>query len=758
MSECHLVKNRVVLQISRAVLLGLFLFATVAQAQTATESPSGVARTSDETSTGGLTEIIVTAQRREQTVQNVAISMEAYSGQQLAALGMNNVQDIAQSTPNVQFASFYGNGRPDVAIRGISVGDLFTDFEQSPVGFYNDDVYIGARDGQLGQMFDLDRVEVLRGPQGTLFGRNTTAGAVNFIAKKPGNAFEADGSVTYGRFNEIDVDGGVTAPISDTLSLRVSGIKRQRDGWVFNINPDAPQSRVNDIDNWGARAILRWQPTEGMTWLLNVHGNGNHSATPVIFGDLGTEGFPAPNIYSGYQNPGNWNQTAANEPQYEHINGHGVSATGTIRIGEATLTSISAFDYVDYAEHEDDDGSPIQIGAQYSRSQTRQYSQEFRLAAQQEPFDWVTGLYYYTDKLVQTYYQAGFTDPIFYGSGYSILAVNYPAQSSHNYAGFGDLRYSLTDQWTVDVGARYTHETKHLFSQAFRSFPPDTTEFQTIGGPGNPDSHLNNSWSAPTGKVALEWKPSKGILAYGSYSRGFKSGGYNGLAFNSITELAPYEPETDNTFELGLKTSWLDGRVTANAAVFLNKLNELQVLDVQVIQGFSYFFVRNAGKATTKGGEFQVNAAPGGGWNFSAGLGLLNTRYDRYVLPDGVDYTGEELTNAPKISGNVMVQYSLPLLGGTLGPNVDWSYEGFRWTDNPHRPGIDAIPGYGLLNARIPWTTADERFEFSIWGRNLTNKHYFLETIGNGIAAYGNADSYHADPRTFGIMVRVKFH
>jgi iron complex outermembrane receptor protein len=717
--------------------------------QSSIASPSSDASSSADN--GALQEIVVSAQRRAQTVQDVAISMDAFSGDQLAKLGMNDVQDIAANTPNVRFASFYGAGRPDVSIRGISIGDLFTDFEQSPVGFYNDDVYIGSRSGQLAQMFDLDRVEVLRGPQGTLFGRNTTAGAVNFIAKKPGDSFETDGSISYGRWNEIDFQAGVTLPLSDVLSIRFSGIKRQRDGWVFDHVADAPQGRLDDVDNWGARTIVSFHPSSQMEWLLNVHGTANHTTTPVVFGDLGTTGANAPNVYTGYLNPSGWNQVASGQPAYENVNTHGVSLTGNMNFGNLKLTSISDYDQVDYAEAEDDSGSPINVATAVQSSYVRQFSEELRLSAKQGPLDWVAGLYWYTDKLQQEYLETSFTDPIFYGSGLSEIAVNYPEQASHNYAEFGDLRYSFADQWTLDVGARYTVESKHLHGEAFRAFPPDPTFTQSIGGPGQADSNFNNRWSAPTGRVALEYKPTSDILSYVSWNRGFKSGGYNGLAFNSASELAPYNPEKDDTYELGVKTTWFDGRLTANADVFYNKLKDMQVLDVEIVDAFAYFYVRNAATATTKGAEFELKASPGGGLTASLGIGLLNTRYGTFVLPDGANYSGEELTNAPKFTGNAAIQDSFTVFEGTLAPNLNFSYTAFRWTDNPHRPGIDDIPAYGVLNGNIPWTTSDGRWEYSLWARNLTDKHYYLQTVGNGAVAYGTALSYHADPRTYGV-------
>jgi iron complex outermembrane recepter protein len=703
-----------------------------------------------------LEEITVTAQKRVQSIQDVSISMAAYTDQEIKQLGMYTVADLAKYTPNVSFSSFFSVGKPDISIRGYSIGALFTDFEQAPVGIYNDDVYMGSRSGQLSQMFDLERVEVLRGPQGTLFGRNTSAGAISFISKKPSDQFEADADVTYGRWNEVDVDAGMTMPISDTLSVRVAGIKMYREGWQFNVNPAADGERLDNVDNWGARVLVQWKPTSDMTWLLNVHGSGNDTKTPVVHADLGSTGVNAPNIYTGYLAPPEWNVVASNSPIYEILHAHGASLDGNVGLGAMTLTSISAYERVDYSEAEDDDASPYSVGGFESRSIVDQYSQEIRLAAKQGPFDWIAGLYYYHDNLTQNTSAFAFTDPFFVDTPlFDVAGIvqNSPTQSSHNEAVFGDLRYLFAPEWTLDIGARYTRETKDLHAAAQQSFPAlGPGFFPTIGGPGEPNSSLSDSWSAPTGRVAFEWRPMTGLMAYTSWSRGFKSGGYNGLAATSVIELGPYNPEKDNTYEIGVKSTWLDGRVTANLAVFYNKIKDLQVLYVDTIQGIPYFFVVNAASGTSKGAEFELRAQPGGGWSFSSGLGLLNTKYDSYVLPNGgPNYTGEEFVNAPKITGNVIAQYSFPLFSGTFGPNINFAYQGFRWTDNPHRPGIDDIPGYGLLGANLPWTTPNGRLQIALWGENLTNKHYYTDTVGNDYLTDGAAASYHGTPRTYGI-------
>jgi len=751
---------------ARLACWGLLAFSAIPLPAASADSDNSPTETLEEIDLSTLPALMVTAQKRNQSVQEVAISMAAYTEQQLQDLGVNTVVDLAQHTSNMHFTSFFGAGKPNISIRGISIGQLFTNFEQAPVGIYHDEVFVGARSGQLAQMFDQERIEVLRGPQGTLYGRNTTAGAINFIAKKPGERFEAEGSVNYGRFNEIDVEAGVTLPLSDTLSLRVAGIKRQREGWQTNIDPSAPpgQRESDDIDNWGTRALLQWKPKDGMTWLLNVHASGNDTHTPVLHADRGGTGLNAVNPLTGYLEGGRWDQISVNDPSKETIKAHGAALTATIDFRGMTLTSISAYEAIDYTEMDDGDGSPYRMAPISTRDSMSQYSQELRLAAKQGRLDWVAGLFYYHDDLTQRFRTESFTDPFFDTPAFAAANItgaileNFSAQTSRNYAGFGDVRYALAQRWTLDVGARYTHEEKQFSTAAFQSLPfLDVPRFQTIGFPGDALATAHPRWSALTGRLALEWTPLKDILAYGSVSHGFKSGGVNGFAFNSSVELAPYDPEEIDLYELGLKSAWLGGRVVANAAVFYNELKGIQALVGDVSNTIPLLFVRNAAGGTSRGAELELRAQLTKRWNVSLGLGLLNTRFTRFVLPDGTDYSGQEFTYAPKVTGNAQVQYLIHLFGGTLVPQATLSYVSHQWWENAHRPGLDETGGYAVVDTAIPWRTEDKRLELSVWCRNLTDKHYFLNVFGSGFNLYGAGESYHAAPRTYGVTARYSF-
>ena len=708
---------------------------------------SGRAAAASDTSVSSdseIKEIIVTAQRRAQSAQDVSLSMAVLSGDQLQSRGISDLGKLADDTPNMNFVTPYAMGNPNISIRGVSIGQVFGPTAVSPVGVYYDDVYIGARSAQLGQMFDQERVEVLRGPQGTLFGRNTNGGAIDVISRKPGDHFEADGSVTYGRFNEIDIDGGVSMPVTDTVSVRLSGVKRDRDGWVTNVNPDAiGPSKLDNVDNWGARALVQWKPTADMTWLLNVHGNGNDSRTPVIYSDLGR------NTYTGYQPNLPWNQVSLTFAPEEVINAHGAYLTGNINFSGLTLTTISAFDHADYRDYIDFDGAPQAIAIDSSPSNVSEYSQEFRLGAKSGALDWVTGLYYYHENLdAPPAYNPAFTDPIFAGQGLSSVTQSAINQISYNYAVFGDVRWTVSDSFTLGVGARYTHEVKEAHGYGSVQYPDVSPVFIP-----QYDLTKSDNWSAPTGRIVAEWRPVGGILAYGSFSRGFKSGG-----FSADNTLAPYDPEKDNTFEVGLKTTSFDQHLIANLALFYNDLKDLQTLVLvpnPLVPGDTTALTKNAASGKSKGAEIEVEARDIASWTFTAGVGLLNTRYDEFQFLPFVSFAGHQFTNAPKATANTSAQYRFHLPGGsTFEPQARWTYRSHVWFDPHESASYYGGAGYSLIDADLPWRSSDGRWTVALWGHNIADRRYSTYTVGNEKLTAGAAVDFHGDPRTYGVRVQ----
>lgn len=698
-----------------------------------------------------LEEIVVSAQRRQQTVQDVALNVQAYTGDQLKEQGINSVTEITKSIPNVQIDSYYPSAQPNITIRGMGMGAVFGPQATAGVGIYYDDVYMGARDGQMAQMFDLERVEVLLGPQGTLYGRNTTAGAINFISKKPGDRFEADASVTYGRWNEVDIDGGLTLPASDTLSFRVAGVKHQRDGWMFNTYLAAPQYRLNDIDDWGARALALWKPTENMSWLLNLHGGESFTTSPAVSQDLGSDGTNGPNTFTGYVGPTAFNQVQLNSPVWAVLRMHGVGLTGNIDFGDIRLTSITGYDYV-YASHAyDQDGSPFDISSDKGRDVVQEWSQELRLSAKHGPFDWVAGLY--MDRQHLTYYtpyNPNFADPTLTPLGLTFATIGDTVQNDSTAAAFGDLRYSLTNWWTLEIGARYTYEKKAVNSN-------QSTQFYGDPVPELATANLSDHWGAPSGRVALEYRPETNILAYGSYGRGFKGGGLGNA------QSPTFAPEYDNAYELGLKTSWFENRLILNADVFYNQLYNAQELVVTFAPDnplFPIFSTKNAAQGTSYGAEFEIQARPMRALSTSLNVGLLRTHFGAFQFDPETSLAGNEFTQAPKLSFSWHMQYEVGLgqRVGSLTPNLSVSYKGGEWYDPHEVPGLDHQGGYTVVDGTLPWHSPNDAWEVSAWVRNMMNKHYYSEGIGiNGHLSWGAGVSYHAPPRSYGITVAYRF-
>src|SRR5665213_468226 len=728
-----------------SALVAAILWSTGASAADQSNAPAP-ARTAAGEGDSELQEVLVTAQRREQSVQDVSLSMEVLTQQDLKSRGVTDIGKLADSTPNMNFVTPYAMGNPNISIRGISIGQVFGPTAVSPVGVYYDDVYIGARSAQLGQMFDQERVEVLRGPQGTLFGRNTNAGAIDLYSRKPGDQFEADGSVTYGRFNERDVDGGVSIPVSDTLAVRVSGVMRNRDGWVTNINEDAPGTHhLDDVSNWGARALAVWKPSSDMSWTLNLHGNGSNSTTPVVYSDLNV------NTFTGYKGAGlPWNEVSLSFAPQEVINAKGAYLTGNINFLGMTFTTISAFDHANYRDYIDFDGSPQMIAIDQSPNNVNEYSQEFRLASKSGPFDWVTGLYFYHEDL--NLYQAqnpAFTDPIFAGEGLASNTNDGVSQISYNYAVFGDVRWAITDTFTLGIGARYTREVKQAHGFGSIQSPDAGPAFLP-----QYDLSKSDNWSAPTGRIVGEWRPIKGPLAYASASRGFKSGG-----FSADSTLEPYNPERDNTYEVGLKTTSFNQHLIANLALFYNDLTDLQTLVLvpnPLVPGDTEALTKNAASGKSKGAEIELDARDIAGWSFSASAGLLNTRYDQFQFLPFLSFAGHEFTNAPKFTTDSSAQYKFLLPGGsTFEPQVRITYRSHVWFDphenlNPSRYGAG---GYGVIDGNLPWRSIDGHWTLSLWGHNLADRHYITYTVGNEFLTAGAAVSFHGDPRTYGVSV-----
>lgn len=698
-----------------------------------------------------LEEVIVTAQKREQSIQDVPISVTAFSGEELREFRFNDLRDLTQQTPNMSLAG-YNESKPEIVIRGYAMSDLFTALDASPVGVYNDEVYIGARSGLLSQMYDLERVEVLRGPQGTLWGRNTTGGAVHFVSNKPDPSGEVNGYVTatVAEQDQFDIEGAISVPlVDDVLALRVSGIRRDMGGYTKNAFTGGD---LDGVDSWAARAQLVWTPSESATWRLAIEGSDSEVNGPA-WHTIGM-GNNEPSPTTGYVDPPGFHTVSTDFPPLNTTEKAGISLQGTIDLdwfGGTTFTTISNYQTNDTQYRSDWDGQSFDLGRDtLIQDDTEQWSQELRLASNSgERLNWTLGFYYYSDEVDGSQHQTVF-------GGFFDIFNDY-VQGNDAWAVFGNMDYALSEDLTLRLGLRYTDEEKDMRANATDSF----------GTPAIVDFNDSESWTEPTGSIGLDWSVSEDALVYASVSRGFKSGGYNGAAFNDASEVGPFDPELNDAYELGAKTTWMDGKLRVNGAVFYNDIEDIQAL---VPAGVFFLVIDNASSATLQGAELEVYAQPTDRLNFSFTASFLDTEYGDYfnqalpvAYPDvtiDTNLRGNELPHSPSEKFSGMIQYNIPFIGGsTLTPRFEFTHSGDRYLSSPNRP-IDQGDSFTVMNARLKWADANDRWQATLWVTNLDDEQYALASTGS-LAFFGltgSATERRGQPRTLGLTLNYNFN
>ncbi len=741
-----------------------------------------------------LEEIIVTATKREEPIQDIGISVSAFEKDEIREYRFDRFWEISDQTPNVDITSFLGNSRPTISIRGGEI-QSFSAFDEISVGVYQDGVFLASRSGQLSQVFDLERIEVLRGPQGTLYGRNTPAGAIKYISRKPGDEFAVNGAVTVGNFDAVDFEVGVDIPVSDNLQLRVAGVSKQRDGFVKNIFPSsgivaspAPlldpnfsnvADELEDLNYWGARGTLVWQASDALEVTLNIHASDDKGAYPAYFSDRG-QGRGEPNVIfptptGGYTAPsldgrGDFWTTEVSRTPVSTKEAFGVNLTGIYEFDNGwELTSITGFESVDSFEDRDTDGTPFLGQNFYIADDVEQWSQELTLAGQTGPIDWVGGVYYFNSniKLNSTLLNGGPSGPGFYWT-------NDLEQDDESWAVFADVSYSVLDNVDIVAGIRYSDEEKELSGITYGSFAgPAACCFSLAPtfsfAPFVPIDLNEESWSSTIGRAGLEWKVTDDILLYGGWSRGFRSGGFAGFIVGS-TSLEPYGDEKRDQYEVGIKSTWLDGRLQFNFAAFYTDIKDYQASVTRQFAGATVTRISNAGSVESEGLEFELDYLPIDGMLIRIGVGLVDSFFEDFLEREDNPATPADETNRldglrvpahHPVTFNSVFQYEFPIKGGILAGTLTPRFE-YIWKDNQivqelNRFG-DGLEGYDLVNASLRWESAGGDYALTAWARNLFEKEYRYNAIFNHAAACcGSATSFHGPPRTFGVTLNVNY-
>jgi iron complex outermembrane recepter protein len=741
------------------------------------QAPSG-----DTTGSGQLDEIIVTAQHRSENIQDVPITIQALSGRVLENLGVQNTVDLANVTSNVTITLPQGQGnQPQVTIRGIGLNENNSN-DSGPNGFYVDDFYMSAPTSQAFALFDISRVEILEGPQGTLYGRNSAGGAINIITNKPTDSFDGYVDVAYGNYNTQKYSAAISGPITDGLDGRLAFIHNYSDGYADNTLLHLNQNGAND---YSVRGSLLAKPGNDVTILATTHYS-EVDRLPDIYGHLGAfvpgtqknanptvcsmaqifaAQDPCVDIFGQPTTPGY--SSASPLTAHLRVTDLGETVRVDFPVGSVDFTSVSGFDYNYRYLPEDSDSSAFQELKVDWENDSREFTQELRAHQAFDKGNWVAGLYY----LVENLHQAQEVNILldldrFFGPGAGDGIAQQQAvnniQITKAWAAFGQGEYNFTDTLKGVLGARFTKESQSMsFVSAYRlqeGGEGNFTPFDPYLDSSNSVSNSNVSW-----RTGLNYTPLPDLLFYGSVATGFKAATFNGGFLSTVPAQAqlqeePVLPEKVITYEVGAKTQFFDRMVTFNASAFYNAFDNLQLFAlINTPIGPTNVFT-NAEKSNTYGADFEFTVRhPIPNLTLSAQVGLLRTKITEYQTGNiaGVpNLTGVQLAYSPHLTSFLLAQYEVPI-GGEKSISFEYSgvYKSFEYFDPTNDPYITQ-PGYWLQNARVALKL--DKWELSGYVRNLANKYYRVDAF-DSIEPFGYVQPNWGPPRTYGFEVRYRF-
>jgi len=717
---------------------------------------------------GKVEKVVVTARRREESLQDVPVSVTAFSADQLSKQATPDIVALATALPNTTLkASRATNSTLTAFIRGVGQADPLAGFE-SGVGIYLDDIYLARPQGAVADIYDVERIEVLRGPQGTLYGRNTIGGAVKYVTRKLAPRTDVRLRGTLG--NHKERNGVITAstPVNDQLRIGATLAKFKHDGYGTNLFNGAPNY---DKDLSAARVSAEWQATPDL-W-VRIAGDITQDDSHPKNGHRLTVGRTsgAPILANEYDTQANMMTALGHE---QDVRQHGVSATVEWTINpELTLKSITASRRDKSWAPIDFDALPVvdmEVPALYTN---KQFSQEFNLTYNGPVVQGVAGVYY--------------IDANAYNKFDTILAGLVPTSTftsgdvdTKAWAVYADGSYNLTDTLQLSLGGRYTVDKRE--ADVYRQIYFGLAGSPEMGNPGailfRTDTDLRGGQLRRedkkfTPRIALNWKALPDQNVYASYAQGFKGGGFDprlnvvGTRITLDQARAGYRPETIGTYELGLKSSFNGGRITTNTAVFYSDYKDVQIPGSVAIDtngdGRDDSFAgltTNAGKATIKGFEFEAVANLTPNFSISGMYSYIDAKYDEYIVA-GVNVADQRVfQNTPRNSANLRATYDIPLpiagVNGRLALIGSASYRGA--TNQFETVSILDQDSYKLYDASVVWTRSDGRIRVGLHGKNLNDERYktagyFFPTLGNE----GTLTAFYGNPRTVQATVEYRF-
>ena len=729
-------------------------------------------------------DIIVTAQRRSERLQDVPIAITALSAEDLARAHVQNAGRLQFVTPGFTWGSQGSDSFP--SIRGVRTS-LVSAQNDPVIGFYIDGIYQSRTQQQSIPLFDVGRVEVLRGPQGTLYGRNTFGGNISIVSAEPVDQLGAGLNAEYGNYHEVRTEGFVNIPLAPDLDIRFSGVYMRHDGYVQSST--TPSVRINDDDENAERVSLKWHPGSQLDvqlhaghWQRDDAGAGSYGykvAGTLINPTTGYQSINGqpfavnPSVHNGTTiingvdigvpvTPGAYTNDWNYQP-FEHILENYVSGTVAYDLGPATIKSITGYTFFRAHRSADNDQSSVIFsapaagfgsGIQEPNTKAKTFTEELQLSsASTTPFQWIVGAYYLHDSVDETYQQK-ITAP---GSTVTGFRADASLRTTA-YAGYAQASYFVVpDQLRVIGGIRYSHESKKFAFADYADAAPNTYNFitpysQTSGDP---------SFNSTTFRAGLEYTPDRKTTFYGTVSTGFESGGVNDTG-GSATIPNSYAPQKVTAYELGAKNKFLDGKVQTEVSVFYNKFSNLQI-NVYTPQ-VSYF--GSAGKADSKGAEVSVRTLPYAGFHVDASVAYLDAKYTSYISrnnfyglsngqdPVSVDLSGKRIPQSPKIRTTLAVYDDFDLgSSGKLTPYVSWLHSSSYFTTD-YNTVLDQQKSYDMVDVALRFTPAGDRFFIEGFGNNVGNVPVLLSGV---VGRSQRIQVSYGAPATYGVRAGVKF-
>ncbi len=781
--------RRRVVRLGRAGLSAAALIAGWASQTQAQDLGAGGAPATDDA-------IIVTAQRRAQAASSLGMAISAFSGDALTEKGINTAEQLWQITPGL-IVKDAGYGVPTYTLRGVGFENYFVN-SSSTVGLYADEISIAYPVMSRGLLFDLERVEVLKGPQGDLYGRNTTAGQINFIDRKPTPAFAAGGQIDIGRFDAVNAEAYVSGPLTDRIQARLSGAINTSDGWQHSLSrPDdkplgakdegALRGQVNFDLNPGGSLLLR------SYWVRDT--SDNEALTPVDGHSLGLPNAQAKSTTGEVLFSTGDNRVADWTPGFRpHRNNttSGVAATLNQALGGVVLTSISAYDRFKRHETNDYDGAAASDSNAVNISTIDAVSQEIRLANRNkaDTVNWIVGAYYSKDRVHEDY--RFYMLDSFYGNVLGIKALNTRyTQNTDSVAGFGHVEVRVADGVRLVGGARLTQENQRFEGCTYdldgslarfvntvliphviaplglpvpANIPPggcsvydDRIASPTYGEFTDAEERARTSkWMW---KGGVEYEPARDVLLYANISSGFKSGGFNGANANLKSQESAYQPEELTAYETGVKATLRPVNLYLDGSFFYYDYKDKQTNGSAVTFVGDITGITNIPKSRIYGVDATARWSPFKGASITLNATWLDSRILEWtpvsplsVYPTVVHYdaAGQSLPNAPALSVNVTPSYQFDL-GQDLNLRIVVDYL-YRSSTSGAGLAYQATPAYSLVNTEVSVGPRGDRWRVTLWGKNIFDQYYY-----NYAGLPGNANYVRAvgQPATFGLRLAV---